>query len=106
VLSSRGIGLVGFMVFYGLDWVATVPPTVALCSEVFGQVRGGVVYGWVFASHQLGAAAAAYAAGVTRGATGSYELAFHGAAVLCLFAAFGTQRVRRGLAATPSAAAA
>jgi MFS family permease len=96
VLSSRGIGLVGFMVFYGLDWVATVPPTVALCTEVFGQVRGGVVYGWVFASHQIGAAAAAYAAGATRGSTGSYELAFHVAALLCLLAALGTEQVRRG----------
>ena len=102
VLESRGIGLLGFMVFYGLDWVATVPPTVALCNEVFGQARGGVVYGWVFASHQLGAAMAAYVAGATRGSTGSYELAFHGAAVLCFFAAFGTQWIKRAVARPPA----
>ena len=95
VLDAQGIGLLGFMVFYGLDWVATVPPTVALCNEVFGPVRAGVVYGWVFAGHQLGAAAAAYTAGATRGSTGSYELAFHAAAVLCIVAAFATQQVRR-----------
>src|SRR5256885_10844731 len=52
-----------FILFYGLDWVATVPPTVALCREYFGA-SGPVVFGWVFASHQVGAAFAATAAGV------------------------------------------
>ncbi|MPY93801.1 MAG: MFS transporter, partial [Acidimicrobiia bacterium] len=58
-LEARGFGLAGFMVFYGLDWVATVPPTVALCTQVFGRERAPVVFGWVFAAHQVGAAAAA-----------------------------------------------
>jgi MFS family permease len=87
VLDARGLGLVGFVVLYGLDWVATVPPTVALCNELFDRERAGVVYGWVFAAHQLGAAAAAYGAGVLHGSTGSYELAFHLAGALCVVTA-------------------
>jgi hypothetical protein len=55
-LDARNAGLWTFMVFYGLDWVATVPPTVALCNQQFGRERGAVVYGWVFAGHQIGAA--------------------------------------------------
>lgn len=94
VLDARGVGLVGFVVFYGLDWVATVPPTVALCNELFPPERAGVVYGWVFASHQLGAAIAAYAAGAIHGATGSYQLAFHAAGVLCIVAAALVQLIR------------
>ena len=95
VLKTRGSGLLGFMVFYGLDWVATVPPTVALCAEVFGPNRGGVVYGWVFAAHQIGAAVMAWFAGATRGWTGAYQVSFVAAGVLCVAAAVGTQRIRR-----------
>lgn len=75
-----------FVVIYGLDWVATVPPTAALCREVFGA-DGAVVYGWVFASHQIGAALAAVAAGVLRDVTGEYTWAWFGAAGLCVVAA-------------------
>lgn len=92
-LADGGIGLLGFIVIYGLDWVATVPPTVALCNEVFGE-RGPVVFGWVFAAHQLGAAAAASAAGFARTALGDYLVAFLAAAALCLVAALVTQLVR------------
>jgi len=60
-----------FVVFYGLDWIATVPPTVALCREHFGP-QGTIVFGWVFASHQIGAAIAATAAGLARDAFGDY----------------------------------
>ena len=60
-----------FIIFYGLDWVATVPPTVALCREWFGE-DGPIVFGWVFASHQIGAAIAASGAGVIRDRTGTY----------------------------------
>jgi predicted MFS family arabinose efflux permease len=74
--------IVAFVVIYGLDWVATVPPTVALCRELFGE-RGTIVFGWVFASHQLGAAAAALAAGLVRDHTGSYSPAWFGGAALC-----------------------
>lgn len=75
-----------FIVFYGLDWVATVPPTVALCRRFFGA-SGPVVFGWVFASHQVGAAFAATTAGVIRDQLGSFDAAWYGAGVLCLIAA-------------------
>lgn len=75
-----------FVIFYGLDWVATVPPTVALCREHFGDA-GPVVFGWVFASHQVGAAAAAYGAGLVHDLTGGYDLAWYIAGGLCAIAA-------------------
>ncbi len=74
-----------FIIFYGLDWVATVPPTVALCREYFGA-RGAVVFGWVFASHQIGAAVAATAAGLVRDRLGAYDWAWYGAGGLALVA--------------------
>ncbi|WP_207757386.1 MFS transporter [Nonomuraea cypriaca] len=75
-----------FIVFYGLDWVATVPPTVALCRRIYGA-DGAVVFGWVFGSHQVGAAFAAIGAGLTRDHLGAYDLAWYGAGALCLLAA-------------------
>jgi MFS family permease len=95
VLGSTGPGLVGFAVVYGLDWVATVPPTVALTVSAFGAERAGVVFGWIFASHQLGAGAAAWAAGAVRTWHGSYQLAFLGAGVLGVVAAFLSLAVGR-----------
>ena len=88
------VNMVAFIVFYGLDWVATVPPTLALCRQYFGA-RAPVVFGWVFASHQVGAAIAAFGAGVIRDVTGSYDPAFYGAAVLCVFAAGLSLSIRR-----------
>jgi MFS family permease len=78
--------MVVFILFYGLDWVATVPPTVALCREYFGD-RGAVVFGWVFASHQIGAAVAASAAGLVRDQLGNYNLAWYVAGLLAIGAA-------------------
>jgi nitrate/nitrite transporter NarK len=75
-----------FAVFYGLDWVATVPPTVRLTSEAFGRENTGVVYGWIGASHQLGASMAALGAGTIRTMLGDYRLAFWIASALCLIA--------------------
>src|SRR3954464_2960723 len=75
-----------FILFYGLDWVATVPPTVALCRQYFGAA-GPVVFGWVFASHQVGAAIAATAAGLTRDHLGNYELAWYASGGLAIGAA-------------------
>jgi MFS family permease len=75
-----------FILFYGLDWVATVPPTVALCRQYFGDAAP-VVFGWVFAAHQLGAALAASGAGYIRDATGTYDPAFYLASGLCVVAA-------------------
>jgi predicted MFS family arabinose efflux permease len=112
--AGRGLGLLAlplllsatvqppiiiFVVIYGLDWVATVPPTVALCREIFGK-DGPIVFGWVFAAHQVGAAIAATAAGVVRDATGEYTAAWFGAAGLCLVAAVvsaGIARNRRAV---------
>ncbi len=84
-----------FVIFYGLDWVATVPPTIALAREVFGPSAGTIVFGWIFASHQLGAAAAAAVAGLLRTSLGSYTLAWWGAGVLCLFAAGMSMSIAR-----------
>ncbi|MEV4836529.1 MFS transporter [Nonomuraea sp. NPDC049486] len=75
-----------FIVFYGLDWVATVPPTVALCRSLYGA-DGPVVFGWVFASHQVGAAVAAVGAGLARDQLGHYDVAWYAAGALCLLAA-------------------
>ena len=75
-----------FAVFYGLDWVATVPPTVKLTAEHFGE-RSNIVFGWVFTGHQLGAASAAWSAGATRTAYETYLPAFLTAGLLCLAAA-------------------
>lgn len=92
-----------FIIVYGLDWVATVPPTVALCREVFGP-DGPIVFGWVFAAHQVGAAIAAVSAGAIRDATGEYTLAWFGAAALCLVAAVLSIGItRRASAAAVSA---
>lgn len=88
-LAGPSAGLMIFGVFYGLDWIATVPPTVRLTAEVFGRERAAIVFGWVVAAHQLGAAFAAFTAGWLRTTTGAYTLAFTGAGVLCLIAAVG-----------------
>ncbi|MFD7653921.1 MFS transporter [Actinosynnema sp. NPDC059797] len=82
-----------FIIFYGLDWVATVPPTVALCREVFGPAAP-IVFGWVFASHQLGAAVAATAAGLARDHFGDYAPAWYAAGLLSATAAVLSTRVR------------
>src|SRR5215218_7908471 len=86
--------MIAFVVVYGLDWVATVPPTAAICRETFGA-DGSVVFGWVFAAHQLGAAVVSVGAGVIRDTTGQYTMAWVGAACLCLVAAFVSTRVGR-----------
>ena len=78
--------MVVFIVVYGLDWVATVPPTAVLCRRLFGD-QGTIVFGWVFAWHQFGAAAAALTAGIIRDTFGSYTYAWFGGAALCLIAA-------------------
>jgi predicted MFS family arabinose efflux permease len=92
--SSVHPSMLVFIIFYGLDWVATVPPTVALCREIFGS-SGPVVFGWVFASHQIGAAIAATAAGIARDHFGDYALTFYVAGALSIGAAFLSLRVKR-----------
>jgi len=80
-------GLSFFAVLYGLDWIATVPPTVRLVAQKFGNERANVIFGWVFAGHQIGAACAAYGAGLTRTLMESYLPAFFVAGLLCLIGA-------------------
>jgi len=80
-------GLSIFAVFYGLDWIATVPPTVKLTAQKFGAERANLVFGWVFAGHQIGAAMAAFAAGFSRTMLATYLPAFFAAGALCLVAA-------------------
>ncbi|MGY4540696.1 MFS family permease [Arthrobacter sp. UYNi723] len=86
--------MIVFVVIYGLDWVATVPPTAAICRKTFGA-DGSVVFGWVFAAHQLGAAAAALGAGAIRDATGQYTYAWFGAAAMCTIAAVISATIRK-----------
>jgi sugar phosphate permease len=81
------IGLTTFAMFYGLDWIATVPPTVKLASAAFDRQRGAMIFGWIFAGHQLGGATAAYGAGLTRTVLLSYGPALYAAGVACLLAA-------------------
>ncbi len=95
-------GLSFFAVFYGLDWIATVPPTVKIAATAFGRERAGIVFGWVFAAHQLGAATAAFGAGLSRAALNTYLPAFYLAGSACLLAALLAlaARPRTGAAAS------
>jgi predicted MFS family arabinose efflux permease len=95
-------GLPIFGVLYGLDWVATVPPTVRLTNDVFGIRDAPIVFGWVFAGHQFGAAFAALGGGMLRHALGSYTTATMISGVLCVLGALLVLRIRR---VTPAAAA-
>lgn len=104
------VSLVAFAVLFGLDYIATVPPTVALAADTFGRANVGVVYGWVFAAHQIGAAIAAWGAGLMRDAYGDYVVAFFAAGGLAIVAGVMAMLIRRdrpGLPemVTPAAAA-
>ncbi|MDX2560084.1 MFS transporter [Streptomyces sp. TX20-6-3] len=94
-----------FIVFYGLDWVATVPPTIALCREHYGE-DSAIVFGWVLASHQVGAAAVAFAGGVARDVFGSYDLVWYASGALCAAAALMALVIRRPRTETVSLAGA
>jgi sugar phosphate permease len=87
-------GLSLFAVFYGLDWVATVPPTVKLANNAFDPRRSAMIFGWIFAAHQLGSAAAAYGAGMTRTWLLTYTPAVDAAGIACLFAAIAVLGIR------------
>jgi predicted MFS family arabinose efflux permease len=92
-----------FAIFYGLDWVATGPPTVALTNEVFGRRDTPVIVSWIFAAHQIGGALAAFGAGAVRSATGDYFLAFVTSGIACLLASLLALRVTRAaLVAAPA----
>ncbi|VTU32643.1 MFS transporter [Variovorax sp. PBL-E5] len=88
-----GLGL--FAMFYGLDWIATVPPTVKLAGAAFGPQKVGLVFGWIFAAHQLGAAVAAYGAGFARTLLLTYTPALYAAGGACLLASLLVMAIRR-----------
>jgi sugar phosphate permease len=93
--QGSSMGLLGFAVFYGLDWIATVPPTVRLTADAFGRDNVGIMFGWIVAGHQVGAAGAALAAGAVRTQLGDYLGAFVSAGLLCLAAAVMVLRIGR-----------
>ncbi|MCM2393324.1 MFS transporter [Streptomyces sp. CWNU-1] len=93
--------MIFFIVFYGLDWVATVPPTIALCREHYGD-DSAIVFGWVLASHQVGAGIVAFAGGVARDAFGSYDVVWYAAGALCAVAALMALVIRRPRTNAPS----
>jgi predicted MFS family arabinose efflux permease len=88
LFSSLHASTLVFIIFYGLDWVATVPPTIVLCRTILGPERATVVYGWVFAAHQIGGSIAATGAAILRVHFGNYALAFYIAGILCLASSY------------------
>lgn len=94
--GSPFASMIAFIVFYGLDWVATVPPTVALSADTFGKQNVGIVFGWIFATHQIGAAFAAYGAGAVRTIFGDYQIAFMVAGAFSIVAAGLVLRISKG----------
>jgi sugar phosphate permease len=103
-VSFYGLSL--FAVFYGLDWIATVPPTVRLCGQSFGRERAGIMFGWVFAAHQLGAAFVASLAGVIRTELSDYLAAFLFSGLLCLAASIMVMMIGRSPSPRPAPVAA
>ena len=91
-----------FAIFYGLDWIATVPPTVALVAKIFGRHRVGLFFGWIFASHQIGAACASWFAGVLRSVEGTYDHAFMISGNLCIVTALAVLFIRSSTSAEPA----
>ncbi|RFU86410.1 MFS transporter [Streptomyces triticagri] len=89
--------MVFFIVFYGLDWVATVPPTMALCRAHYGE-DSAIVFGWVLASHQVGAALVAFLGGMARDVFGSYDVVWYASGALCAAAALMALVIRKGRA--------
>jgi sugar phosphate permease len=95
-------GLPAFAVFYGLDWIATVPPTLRLTVEAVGPVDGPIVFGWIFTAHQIGAGVGALAAGVVRTEVETYTPAWLGAGIICLVAAVVVLRIGRRAGQPPT----
>ena len=89
------VSLSVFAVFFGLDFVATVPPTVRLCAQHFGTTKAPIVFGWAFASHQLGSAFAAFATGLSRDALATYLPAFFAAGLACILATLAISTLRK-----------
>ena len=85
-----------FVIFYGLDWVATVPPTIMLCRTILGPERATVIYGWVFAAHQIGGSIAAFGAAVLRVQFGNYAVAFYISGLMCLITSYFVLQIAKG----------
>jgi MFS family permease len=94
-LEAGGVALLIFTIFYGLDWIATVPPTIRLTADIFGKEKVGMVYGWIAAAHQLGAAAAAYEAGILHTWFNSYQIPFVLSGIVCVIAAVLALRIKK-----------
>ena len=108
-LPYSGFSLYGlslFAVFYGLDWIATVPPTVRLTTQIFGKQDAPIIFGWIFTGHQLGAGATAFEAGALRALLGDYMAPVLISGSLCIIAALLVLRIGRGRAGEPAAVAA
>ncbi|MBN9357279.1 MAG: MFS transporter [Herbaspirillum huttiense] len=99
-------GLAIFAIFYGLDWIATVPPTVRLANDVFGRLAAPIVFGWIVAGHQLGAATATTVAGYMRATLGNYTLSSIMMGVACLIGAVLVLRIKGHSGAQPQPASA
>lgn len=99
-LVDASWGLTAFAVLYGLDWIATVPPTVKLTADAFGRERSGIMFGWIVAAHQLGAAVATFGAGTIRSVIGDYQPAFLTSGALCLVTAAMVLQIGNGRAAS------
>jgi sugar phosphate permease len=102
VLSTPG--LLVFAIFFGLDYIATVPPTVALTADIFGRRNIGSVFGWIFAAHMFGAAAAAWLTGVARDTLGDYHLAFLAGGAIAVVGGLMALRINRDAEFDPAAA--
>ncbi len=97
LFSSIEASTLVFVIFYGLDWVATVPPTIILCRAVLGPQRASVVYGWVFVGHQVGGAVAAFGAAILRVQIGDYALAFYISGALCIVTSYFVLQIAKGV---------
>ena len=97
LFSSIEASTLVFVIFYGLDWVATVPPTIMLCRAVLGPQRASVVYGWVFVGHQIGGAVAAFGAAILRVQIGDYAVAFYISGALCIVTSYFVLQIAKGV---------
>jgi predicted MFS family arabinose efflux permease len=95
-LSTNSIiYLSAFAIFYGMDWIATVPPTIKLATDHFGKEKVGVIYGWIYTAHQLGAGAAAYGGGLVYSWLNAYQSIFIAAGIFCLVATLFVLNIKR-----------
>jgi len=100
LFSSIHHSTIIFVIFYGLDWVATVPPTIMLCRSVLGPERASIVYGWVYTAHQIGGATAAFGAAVLRVKLGDYAMAFYISGAMCIVTSYFVLQIAKRMSDT------